>query len=86
MTQINPREIAIMHPTKPLFRGGSVKVLQLGDLFMNSYRIRNCFLRIDTAHKKAPKMLVDPRGAENSNFHLGSDWIVDSQASGLRAL
>lgn len=53
---------------------------------MNSYRIRNCFLRIDSAHKKAPKMLVDPRGAENSNFHLGSDWIVDSQASGLRAL
>ena len=25
--------------------------------------------------KKAPKMLVDPRGAEDSDFHFGSDWI-----------
>ena len=25
--------------------------------------------------KKAPKMRVDPRGAEDSDFHFGSDWI-----------
>ena len=31
-------------------------------------------------------MPVDPRGAENSNFHLGSDWIGDSLANGIRAL
>ena len=31
-------------------------------------------------------MPVDPRGAENSSFHLGSDWIGDSLANGIRAL
>ena len=33
--------------------------------------------------KKAPKMLVDPRGAEDSDFHFGSERIGRFSGNGL---